>query len=112
MSPGRPPLPATNDALVAGTGFHAAGTVPCLILGAGAGAGCKAGLIRRGRDGTGTVELRDPNTLVRNVLFIKGQPVASDSAQPMTSSRQGDTVAVRFGSDERYDLPDALITGG
>jgi hypothetical protein len=30
----------------------------------------------------------------------------------MTSNRQGDVVTVRFGSDERYDLPDALLTGG
>ena len=77
-----------------------------------AGASCKAGVIRRGRDGTATVELRGANGLVRNVLFVKGQPVASDSAQPMTSSRQGDLITVRFGSDERYDVPDALLTGG
>jgi hypothetical protein len=50
--------------------------------------------------------------MVRNVLFVKGQPVASDSAQPMTSSRQGDLITVRFGSDERYELPDALLAGG
>jgi hypothetical protein len=30
----------------------------------------------------------------------------------MTSSRQGDLTTVRFGSDERYDVPDALLTGG
>jgi len=105
-------LPAAQDALVAGTRFHATADVPCQTLGGAAGASCKAGVVRRGRDGTGTVELRGANGLVRNVLFVKGQPVASDSAQPMTSSRQGDVVTVRFGSDERYDLPDALLTGG
>jgi hypothetical protein len=106
------PLPAAQDALVAGTRFHASAAVPCQTLGAEAGASCKAGVIRRGRDGTATVELRGANGQVRNVLFVKGQPVASDSAQPMTSSRQGDLVTVRFGSDERYDVPDALLTGG
>jgi len=106
------PLPAAQDALVAGTRFHATADVPCQTLGGAAGASCKAGVVRRGRDGTGTVELRGANGLVRNVLFVKGQPVASDSAQPMNSSRQGDVVTVRFGSDERYDLPDALLTGG
>jgi len=106
------PLPAAQDALVAGTRFHATATVPCQTPGADAGASCKAGVIRRGRDGTATVELGGVNGLVRNVLFVKGQPVASDSAQPMTSSRQGDLVTVRFGSDERYDVPDALLTGG
>lgn len=106
------PLPAAQDALVPGTRFHVSAAVPCQTLGSEAGASCKAGVTRRGRDGTATVELRSANGLVRNVLFVKGQPVASDSAQPMTSSRQGDVVTVRFGSDERYDVPDALLTGG
>jgi hypothetical protein len=106
------PLPAARDALVAGTRFHATADVPCQTLGGAAGARCKAGVVRRGRDGTATVEMRSANGTVRNVLFVKGQSVASDSAQPMTSSRQGDVVTVRFGSDERYDLPDALVTGG
>jgi len=73
---------------------------------------CKAGAIRRGRDGTATVELRGASGLVRSVLVVRGQAVASDSAQPVTSSRQGNLVAVRFGSDERYDVPDALLTVG
>jgi hypothetical protein len=106
------PLPAAQDALVPGTRFHAAADVPCQTLGGAAGASCKAGVTRRGRDGSATVELRGANGLVRNVLFVKGQPVASDSAQPMTSSRQGDGVTVRVGDDERYDVPDALLTGG
>jgi len=106
------PLPAAKDALVAGTRFHATAAVPCQTPGVDSGASCQAGVIRRGRDGTATVELLGANGLVRNLLFVKGQPVASDSAQPMTSSRQGDRVTVRFGSDERYDVPDALLTGG
>jgi hypothetical protein len=107
-----PPLPAAQDALVQGRPFHASATVPCQTLGAEAGAHCQAGVTRRGRDGTATVELRGANGGVRHVLFVKGQAVASDSAQPMTSSRQGDLITVRFGGDERYDLPDALLTGG
>jgi len=106
------PLPAAQDALVPGTRFHATAEVPCQTLGGAAGASCKAGVVRRGRDGTATVEMRSANGRVRNVLFVKGQPVASDSAQPMASSRQGDVTTVRFGSDERYDVPDALVTGG
>ena len=106
------PLSAAKDAPVAGTRFHATAAVPCQTPGADTGASCKAGVIRRGRDGTATVELLGAKGLVRNLLFVKGQPVASDSAQPMTSSRQGDRVTVRFGSDERYDVPDALLTGG
>jgi len=107
-----PPLPAAQDALVPGTRFHATAAVPCQTLGSEAGATCKAFVTRRGRDGSATVELRGVNGLVRNVLFVKGQPLASDSAQPMTSSRQGDLTTVRLGSDERYEVPDALLTGG
>jgi len=107
-----PALPASSDALVPGTRFHASAAVACQTLDAEAGASCQAGVTRRGRDGTATVELRGANGLIRNVLLVKGQAVASDSAQPMTQSRQGDVTTVRFGSDERYDLPDALLNGG
>jgi hypothetical protein len=106
------PLPAAVDALVPGTRFHAVAALPCQTLGSEAGASCNASVVRRGRDGTATVELRGASGQVRNVLFVKGQPVASDSAQPMTSRRQGDMVTVGFGSDERYDVPDALLSGG
>jgi len=107
-----PALAGTADALVPGTRFHASAAVACQTLGAEAGASCQAGVTRRGRDGTATVELRGANGLIRNVLLVKGQAVASDSAQPMTQSRQGDVTTVRFGGDERYDLPDALLNGG
>lgn len=107
-----PPLPVAKDALVAGTSFHATGTVACQTPGAQADARCKAGVIRRGQDGTATVDLRDAGGLVRQVLIVKGQAVASDSPQPMKSIRQGDVLTVTFGSDERYDVPDALLTGG
>jgi hypothetical protein len=56
--------------------------------------------------------LRNAGGVMRRVLFVKGQPVASDSAQPMTSTGRGNQITVRFGSNERYDLPDALLTGG
>lgn len=106
------PLPAAKDALVPGTRFHASAAVQCQTLGSDPAATCKADVTRRGRDGTATVELSGANGMIRKVLFVKGQPVASDSAQPMTSSRQVDLVTVRFGSDERYDVPSALLTGG
>jgi hypothetical protein len=69
-------------------------------------------VIRRGRDGTATVEVRGANGIVRRVLFVKGAPVASDSPQPLTSTRQGDLTTVRVGADERFDIPDVLLSGG
>lgn len=85
--------------------------MPCLTPGSEADARCPAGVIRRGRDGTATVDMRGARGLLRSVLFVGGQPMASDSAQPMTSSRDSDVATVHFGSDERYEVPDALLTG-
>jgi hypothetical protein len=69
-------------------------------------------VIRRGRDGTATVEVRGANGLVRRVLFVKGTPAASDSTAALTSTRQGDLTTVRVGADERFEIPDALLAGG
>jgi hypothetical protein len=49
---------------------------------------------------------------VRRVLFLKGTPAASDSTEALTSTRQGDLTTVRVGADERFEIPDALLTGG
>jgi hypothetical protein len=74
--------------------------------------GIEAVVIRRGFDGTATVEVRGPNSMLRRILFVGGAPVASDSTEAMAHSRDGDRTLVKFGADERYDLPDALIRGG
>lgn len=46
------------------------------------------------------------------MLFVNGTPTASDAADPLTSTRSGDVTTVRIGSDERYEIPDALLSGG
>lgn len=108
-----PPLPAAQDARVAGTPFHAVSEVPCRMPGTAPGALCRAGVVRRGHDGTATVMLRHPaGEPRRSVLFVQGRPVASDSAQALHASRQGDLHLLDLGSDEHYELPDALLTGG
>jgi hypothetical protein len=107
-----PALPGRQDAKVAGTGFHATAQLPCKPPYGAAATNCDTGVVRRGRDGTATVEIRGPNQLFRQILFVKGEPVSSSTAQAMTSRRQGDTTTVEIGGDERYDIPDALLTGG
>ena len=69
-------------------------------------------MIRRGRDGTATVEVRGANGTMRRVLFVKGAPVASDSPEDMTSTRQGELTTVRVGAGEQFEIPDALLSGG
>ena len=38
--------------------------------------------------------------------------MASDSAEKMTVSRQGDVTVVKFESGEFYEIVDAMIFGG
>jgi len=106
------PLPAAKDAIVPGTKFHASAPMTCTPPFETKPAQCEAFVIRRGFDGTATVEVRGPNSMLRRILFVGGAPVASDSPEAMTHARDGDRTIVKFGADERYDLPDALIKGG
>jgi hypothetical protein len=106
-------LAGAADARVAGTRFHATAQVRCKPAYVDALTNCDAGVIRRSRDGTATVELRGPNDLLRQLLFVQGQPLASDTAQPLAHRREGDTTVIDLGNgNERYDIPDALLTGG
>jgi len=107
------PLAASSDALIPGTPFHASAQVPCSTSIGPAGRRCEAFVIRRGFDGTATVEVRWPDRARRRVLFVKGKPVASDSPEPLTLQRRGDVSVVAVGGDqERFEIPDALLTGG
>lgn len=101
-------LPGARDAKIKGTRYHAQASVPCHA----AGGRCDAYVVRRGNDATATVELRAAAGLVRRVLFVKGQPVAADTFDAVSGERSGDVTLVRVGSDERYEIPDALLTGG
>jgi hypothetical protein len=107
-----PPLPAARDAKVAGTAYHATAQVNCVPPYATAATLCDAGVIRRGTDGTATVELRGKNpSVMRRILFVQGKATAADSMDPVTASKQGDLNTVKVG-EERYDVPDAFLTGG
>ena len=106
------PVSAAKDALIPGTRFHASAPMQCTPPFETKPAQCEAFVIRRGFDGTATVEVRGPNSLLRRILFVSGAPVASDSTEAMAHSRDGDRTVVKFGADERYDLHDALIRGG
>ena len=106
------PLSAAKDALIPGTKFHASAPMQCTPPFESKPQPCEAFVVRRGFDGTATVEIRGPNSMLRRILFVGGAPVASDSPEAMAHSREGDRTVVKFGADERYDLPDALIQGG
>ena len=108
------PLPASKDAVLPGTPFHASAKIACVpyLDLEKKQRECEAFVIRRGFDGTATVEIPQPGVGRRRILFVKGKPVASDSADPLTFTRQGDVTTVKLGADERYEIPDALVAGG
>ena len=110
------PVSASKDAVIPGTPFHASAKISCVPsiekFRDKKQQECDAFVIRRGFDGTATVEIPQENSIPRSILFVKGKPVASDSPYPVTSSRKDDRTIVVFDADERYEIPDAFIFGG
>ena len=104
--------PAVRDALLPGTPFHASAMVACAPPFASGTKECEAFVIRRGFDGTATVEVRWGEGLKRRILFVKGKPVAADATAALSVERRGDVSVVHFGGDERFEIPDALVSGG
>ncbi|MGV0951637.1 MAG: hypothetical protein ACOYB3_13275 [Azonexus sp.] len=104
--------PAAKDALIPGTPFHASAKLACVPPFGFNTRECEAFVIRRGFDGTATVEVRWGEGLKRRILFVKGKPLAADSPEVLTAARSGDVSIVSFGSDERYEIPDAFLSGG
>ncbi|HEX9207649.1 MAG TPA: hypothetical protein VF851_05390 [Steroidobacteraceae bacterium] len=108
-----PPLPASQDALLPGTSYHASAKIRCVPAYESAARECDAFVVRRGFDGTATVDV--PGSADRrSILFVAGKPVASNAAamDVLASERQGDVTIVKLGESERYEIPDALLTGG
>jgi hypothetical protein len=110
------PVPASKDAVIPGTPFHASAKITCVPyiekFRDKKPQACEAFVIRRGFDGTATVEIPQENSVARRILFVNGKPVASDSPYPVTFSRKDDLTIVTFDNDERYEIPDALVFGG
>lgn len=104
--------PAGKDALIPGMPFHASAKIACAPPFAAKETTCEAFVIRRGFDGTATVEIRWGDGLKRRILFVKGQASASDAPDAVSVVRNGDVNVVSLGSSERFDIPDALIFGG
>jgi hypothetical protein len=107
------PTAAASDALVPGTSYHASAKIKCVAAFETSPRECDAFVIRRGFDGTATLDI--PGSVEqRSILFVKGKPTASNarSMDTLTSERRGDVTIVKLGENERYEIPDALITGG
>jgi hypothetical protein len=75
------PIPASRDAVLPGTPYHASAEVPCMSGNSGKAASCKASVIRRANN-SATVVVTNPEGQKRQFLFVKGKAVTSD--QPET----------------------------
>jgi len=107
------PISASKDALVPGTPYHASAKIKCVPAFETAPRDCDAFVIRRSFDGTATVDIPG-GAETRSILFVNGKPVASNGLpmDPLTFERKGDVTIVKLGTSERYEIPDALVTGG
>jgi hypothetical protein len=108
------PVPSSEDAVIPGMPYHAWAPLTCAAnpYAETKAQKCLAFVIRRGLDGTATVEIKQDGKVKRRILFLKDKPVASDSSESMTVTRQGDITTVKFESGEHYEFFDALISGG
>jgi hypothetical protein len=97
--------------VIPGTHYHARTTVKCEPQYTKTRE-CEALVVRRGFDGTATVELRWDGSGKRRILFVKGIPRSSDDPQQMRFTRKERGWEVIFNGDERFEIPEALVMGG
>ena len=43
---------------------------------------------------------------------VQGKPVAADTMDSVTATRQADVTVVKVSDNERYDIPDVFLNGG
>ncbi|WP_216906948.1 hypothetical protein [Synechococcus sp. CCY 0621] len=89
------PVPASRDALIPGTPYHASADVPC------------------GSGNSATVLVMNPEGQKRQFLFVKGKAVASNQPEKLSVQRRGDVSVLLLRENvERYEIVDALVVGG
>jgi hypothetical protein len=102
----------SHDANVAGTKYQATASIGCAI-GAGVPLGqCKAGVMRSG-PGEATVEITLPGDGQRHIYFHGTRATSSDSpAGGFVARKDADLNVITAGDKERYEFPDAFVSGG
>ena len=106
------PIPASLDALIPGTPYHASAEVPCISGSSGLVSRCKASVIRRANN-SATVVVTNPEGQKRQFLFVNGQAVASDQPEKLMVQKRDERSLLSLGVNfERYEIVDALVVGG
>ena len=104
-TPSSSPLPS-QDARVAGTPFHATGTIPCARAAAQPMAQCRFGVVRQG-PGAAEVTVFWPDGATRVIAFAGGRPTGAG----LQARKDDDLFRIAIGA-QRFEIPDAVITGG
>ena len=105
-----------DSALLAGEGnFDATGTIPCAQYPGQPMTQCEFGVARAG-GGYATVVIRRPDGRTRMIFFRMGRPIGADTSQAdgypeFSATREKDLNLIHVG-DERYEIPDAVVSGG
>lgn len=98
-----PPQP--GDAKVGDTDFDAVGALRCDL-----GEGCLFGVVRQG-GGDAVIKIDAAGRKTRIIRFEAGAPVAVEGDAAFRAFREGDATVIEI-ETERYEIPDAAVTGG
>jgi hypothetical protein len=108
--------PLGDAALRAGQGqFNATGKIPCAQAPGQPMGQCDFGVARAG-SGTAVVSVTMPDGRKRMIMFQKGKAISADLSQAdgnmkFSASKQADLFKIQAGN-ERYEIPEAVISGG
>ena len=100
----------SSDAKVPGTRYHATGPLPCAMGKAPMGSTqCEFGVVR-GKPGNAEVHIKPAGGLER-VLSFRGNTVTSGNDK-VKARKTGDLWTIEVNDYERYEVPEAVISGG
>jgi hypothetical protein len=93
-----------------GTPFDATGDLPCAMAEGRPLVSCPFGVVRDGPGNAGLwIALGEGRE--RAILFEGGVPVSANSPEAPSFTKVGDLFTVRVGA-ERYEIPEAVVSGG
>ncbi|MFK7845640.1 MAG: hypothetical protein AB8G77_10090 [Rhodothermales bacterium] len=104
----------SHDTKVPGTDFHAKGDVPC-SMGKGQPTGSCAFGVKREGNGSAMVMVTKADGSQRVIFFEKGRAIGYDQSEAdsgeFKANKEADLNIIHI-SKERYEIPDAVISGG
>jgi uncharacterized protein YraI len=106
----RSPTMAEAGPVGNGVPFDATGFVPCAAHAGQPMRQCPFGVVREGPGNAG-LWISLGNKMERQILFEGGSPVATNLTETLSFEKTGDLFLIRVG-DERFEIPEAAVSGG